>query len=53
MDINEAKEILNLSDYEKNLISLYGINFNQIKWYRWKLKNDCSGDTDLMKQENP
>ena len=53
MDLSEALQVLDLSDYEKNLIDLYGINFNQIKWYRWKLKNDCGGDVDLMKQENP
>ena len=53
MNLSEALQILNLSDYEKNLIELYGVNFSQIKWYRWKLKNDCGGDVDLMKQENP
>jgi len=53
VDIKEANGILNLSEYEKNLIDLYDINFSQIKWYRWKLKNDCGGDEDLMKQENP
>jgi len=53
MNLPEALQVLNLNDYEKNLINLYGVNFNQIKWYRWKLKNDCGGDVDLMHQENP
>ena len=53
MNITDAKNILNISKYEQDLINLYGINFNQIKWYRWTLRNNCSGDEDMMKQENP
>lgn len=50
----ERTEIMsNLNDYEKNIVKLYSLSAEQIKWYRWKLKNDCGGDTDLMKQENP
>ncbi len=43
----------NLNEYETKIVGLYNLSAEQIKWYRWKLKNDCSNDTDLMKQENP
>ena len=39
--------------YEKNITDLYSLTAEQISWYRWKLRNDCNNDTDLMKQENP
>jgi hypothetical protein len=53
LPLNEAKNILKLNEYETDLVKLYNLNFEQIKWYRFTLYNDCSGDTDLMKQENP
>jgi len=43
----------NLSAYEENIVNLFDLPAERIKWYRWKLKNDCSNDHDLMKQENP
>ena len=50
----EEKKIMNnLNEYEKNIVEIYNLTAEQIKWYRWKLKNDCNGKTDLMKQENP
>jgi len=39
--------------YERNITELYSLTVEQIAWYRWKLRNDCNNDTDLMKQENP
>jgi hypothetical protein len=42
-----------LNKYEKWLVDTYHVTAAQIRWYRWTLANDCSGDTDLMKQENP
>jgi len=47
------KIMSSLSDYEKSIIALFNLTAEQIKWYRWKLKNDCGGDHNLMKQENP
>lgn len=50
----ERKEImLTLSEYEKGLVDTYGLCAEQIQWYRWTLKNKCSGDMNMMKQENP
>jgi len=50
----ERTEIMSsLNEYEEYLVSTYELPAERIKWYRWKLKNDCNGDTDLMKQENP
>jgi len=39
--------------YERNIIDLYNLTAEQIAWYRWKLRNDCNNDRDLMRQENP
>jgi hypothetical protein len=50
----EAIEIMStLNEYESNIVKLYNLKAEQIKWYRWKLKNDCNGNVELMKQENP
>ena len=50
----ERIEIMSsLNEYEQGLVDNYELPAERIKWYRWKLKNDCNGDTDLMKQENP
>lgn len=51
---DERKKIMSsLNKYENDIVKLFNLPAERIKWYRWKLKNDCSGDTDLMKQENP
>lgn len=50
---DKAIELLEINEYEQNLITLYNVDFEQIKWYRYTLWNDCAGNTDLMKQENP
>lgn len=51
---HEWKELMgSLSEYEKNLVDNYNLTPEQIKWYRWILKNDCQGDVNMMKQENP
>jgi len=50
----ERQDIVSgLSEYEQFLVDAYKITAEQIKWYRWKLQNDCHGDADQMKQENP
>lgn len=50
----ERIEIMSsLNEYEQGLVDNYELPAERIKWYRWKLKNDCNGDKDLMKQENP
>lgn len=43
----------NLSEYEKKITGMYSLTAEQIKWYRWTLKNDCNNDVNMMKQENP
>lgn len=48
-----SKIMSSLNEYEKNIVKLFNLTAEKIKWYRWTLKNDCGGDTDLMKQENP
>ena len=56
MPVTEEERITimsSLSDYESQLVELYGLSADQIKWYRWTLANDCQGDMDKMKQENP
>ena len=51
---DERERIMNnLNEYEKTLVELFNLPAERIKWYRWSLENDCQGDTDLMKQENP
>jgi len=51
---DERERIMNnLNEYEKMLVELFHLPAERIKWYRWTLENDCQGDTDLMKQENP
>ena len=52
-DEERIKIMDNLNDYEQNIVKLYGISAEQVKWYRWSLENDCNGDTDIMKQECP
>jgi hypothetical protein len=50
----ERTDIMNnLNEYEKFLVDTYKVTAEQLKWYRWSLENDCAGDHDLMKQENP
>ncbi len=53
MKLQEAKEILNLTAEEEDMIKLYGLNFSQIKWRRWCIANNCGGDVELFKQEYP
>jgi hypothetical protein len=35
------------------IVELYNLTKEQVKWYVWTLKNDCQGDHNMMKQENP
>jgi hypothetical protein len=50
----ERRDIMSsLNEYEKKIVTLYNLTAEQIKWYRWTLKNDCNGDMNMMKQENP
>ena len=50
----ERIEIMSsLDEYEQSIVDLYNLSAEQIAWYRWKLRNGCSGNKDLMKQENP
>lgn len=42
-----------LTDDEKELKGLYGLDNEQIAWRRWCIKNNCSNDEDAFKQEYP
>ena len=57
MPINDEEErnriMGSLTNYEKDIVRTYGLTAEQIKWYRWTLKNDCNNDHNMMKQENP
>jgi hypothetical protein len=51
---DERERIMNnLNKYEKMLVELFNLPAERIRWYRWTLENDCQGDPDFMKQENP
>ena len=51
--LEEAKEILNLNEYERYLIHDIGLDFSRVKWWRETKKNKCNNDINQMKQENP
>lgn len=56
MELSEEEKTTfkdSLNSYEKMLISTYNLTLEQVKWYRWTLNNDCNGDINMMKQENP
>jgi len=38
---------------EMELIELYDLTFDQLKWRRWCIDNNCQGDLRLFKQEYP
>ena len=42
-----------LTDYEKDLQKIYNLSLDQLTWRRWCIKNNCSGDEQLFKQEYP
>ena len=42
-----------LTDYEKDLQKVYNLSLDQLTWRRWCIKNNCSGDEQLFKQEYP
>ncbi|MDK2821840.1 MAG: hypothetical protein PWP31_1805 [Clostridia bacterium] len=42
-----------LTEEEKTLKELYNLDNDQLEWRRWCIKNNCSGDVDLFKQEYP
>ena len=53
-DEGERERILgSLSEYERKISDLYGLTAEQIKWYRFTLAQDCNGDHNKMRQENP
>ena len=42
-----------LTDYERDLQKVYNLSLDQLTWRRWCIKNNCSGDEQLFKQEYP
>lgn len=41
------------TDKERELIKLYGLDYEQLQWRRWCIKNNCSGDEAMFRQEYP
>jgi hypothetical protein len=35
------------------IVKLFNLTKEQVKWWVWMFKNDCNGDINMMKQENP
>lgn len=46
-------KLLQLDDDEVELAGAYPIDFSQIKWRRYAIRNLCAGDIDLFRQEYP
>lgn len=42
-----------LTDYEKEIKENYNLTNDQLEWRRWCIRNNCSGDEDMFKQEYP
>jgi hypothetical protein len=42
-----------ITEYLEQIKVTYELTKEQIKWYVWTLRNDCNGDWNMMKQENP
>lgn len=42
-----------LTDEEKELKRIYSLDNEQLSWRRWCIKNNCSNDIDMFKQEYP
>lgn len=45
--------IQGMKDYEKWLYYDLGLPVERVAWWRHKLKYDCNGDINMMRQENP
>lgn len=43
----------NLTEEEKELKRIYSLDNEQLSWRRWCIKNNCSNDIDMFKQEYP
>lgn len=41
------------TDFELELVQMYGLNDGQLAWRRWKIANDCNGDEMKFRQEFP
>ena len=48
-----GNEMDDLDEAEKNLIELYGVDLEQLKWRRWCIANNCGGDIRKFEQEYP
>lgn len=42
-----------LTEEEKELKRIYSLDNEQLSWRRWCIKNNCSNDIDMFKQEYP
>jgi hypothetical protein len=42
-----------MSEYEQDLLNVYNLPLEKIKWWRDTKKNKCNNDINQMKQENP
>lgn len=42
-----------LSEQEQHLIDKYGVDLEQLNWYRWILREKCQNDDKIRRQEYP
>ena len=42
-----------LNEEEKKLKQLFNLDYEQLAWRRWCIKNNCQGDVNMFKQEYP
>lgn len=49
----KSEPLTDLSDYERNLMTRFSLDFDQIAWRREMVRNNCNGSELLFKQEFP
>jgi hypothetical protein len=54
MDVADAEQFGNsLTASERAIQQAYGLSFEQLRWKRWKVANDCQASEDVFRQEYP
>ena len=52
-ELDKQRFIETMTEYEIYLQDNLKLPLERINWWRWALKNNCGGDINMMKQENP
>lgn len=42
-----------MSEVERDLMRRFNLDYDQLNWRRWKIKNDCKNDPRVFQQEYP